>query len=48
MKITNSYHLTGNQYHSDYQSKKFNFQEMDTYKYMCTYTGVYLHLFKYL
>ena len=23
---------------SDYQSKKFDFKEMDTYKYMCIYT----------
>ena len=30
----------------DYQSKKFDFQEMDTYKYMCNYTNVYKQLFE--
>ena len=33
-----------NQLPLDYQSKKSEFQERDTVKYMCTYTRVYSQL----
>ena len=39
-----SFHSTVKVLLFDYQSKKYNFQEMDTFEYIGIYTRVYLHL----